>query len=101
MAARDFHANTSVVDAAPNVPMRPGQAGFVSAAHSPVLVVEPMAMSLHVTPPIVAAVFRDSDNRARSAVNPGERDRSVADSSYAQGQDRPAPRVLNMLTPRL
>ncbi len=89
MAARDFHAKTSVVDAAPSVPMSPGRAGFVSAAHGSELVVEPMAMPVHIAPPIVAAIFRDSDDRTRSADNRRWRDCRVADSRKSQGQDRP------------
>ena len=63
MAARDVDANVSIVDAAPSEPMSPGRAGFVSAAHSSVLVVEPMAIAVRVAPPVGAAAFRDLDDR--------------------------------------
>jgi len=67
VAARDVDAKVSIVDAAPSVPMSPGRAGFVSAAHISVLVVEPMAMPILIAPTIVAAGFRDPHDRRIAA----------------------------------
>lgn len=80
VAARDVDAKVSIVDAAPSVPMSPGRAGFVSAAHSSVLVVEPMAMPIRIAPPVGAAGFRDfhdsrvaADDRRRHDCRAGGR----------------------------
>jgi hypothetical protein len=88
VAARAVDADVSIVDAAPIVPMSPGRAGFVSAAHSSELVVEPMAMSIRIAPPVVSAVFRDLDDRRIAADDRRRRHRRVGRRGKTKSQTR-------------